>query len=111
LCKGLNIEFFNLCDWCLAVVDFTSLVNVIVPLVAGVLLGFAFRNRKRVDLGKVVFGAIVVLIFSMGFGIGANGELLAAMPRVGFSATVIVWLVLFFSVVFVLIARRIVRMK
>jgi len=87
------------------------MLNFIVPLIAGILLGYVLRNKKRVNLSQVTFGAIVVLIFSLGFSIGASNELLGAMPRVGLNAVVVLMLALLFSVVFVKAARKMVRME
>jgi len=86
-------------------------VIVIVPLVAGILLGFFLRDKKHIDLGKVTFGAIVALIFSMGFMIGSNNDLLASMPKIGVNAIVIALLTIFFSLVFVKAARKVVRFE
>jgi hypothetical protein len=87
------------------------MLNFIVPLIAGILFGYALRNKKRVNLSQVTFGAIVVLIFSLGFSIGSSNELLGAMPRVGLNAVVVLMLALLFSVVFVKVARKMVRME
>ena len=86
-------------------------MNVIVPLVAGILAGVFLRDKRRIDLSKVIFGAIVALIFSMGFMIGSNNDLLASMPRIGGNAIVIASLVVFFSVVFMKIAKKVVRFE
>ena len=87
------------------------MLNFIVPLIAGILLGYVLRNKKRVNLSQVTFGAIVVLIFSLGFSIGSNNELLAAMPRVGLNAVVVLTLTILFSVIFVKAVRKMVGMK
>jgi len=87
------------------------MLNFIVPLIVGILLGYVLRNKKRVNLSQVTFGAIVVLIFSLGFSIGSSNELLGAMPRVGLNAVVVLMLALLFSVVFVKAARKMVRME
>jgi len=86
-------------------------LNVIVPLIAGIMVGFLLRNRKRIDLGKVSFGAIIVLIFSMGFSIGSSNELLQSMPKIGLNALVMVGLALFFSVVFLKVFQKMVKLK
>jgi len=86
-------------------------MNVIIPLLAGILLGLFLRDKKRIDLGKATFGAIVALIFSMGFTIGSNNDLLVLMPRIGVNAIVIALLTIFFSVVFVKAARKVVRFE
>lgn len=83
-----------------------SALSLIIPLIAGILLGFFFRKRKHVNLGKVTVGAIIVLIFSLGFSIGSNSELLNSMPKVGMSAFVMSILAIGFSVLFVVLARR-----
>jgi hypothetical protein len=87
------------------------MLNFIVPLIAGILLGYVLRNKKRVNLSQVTFGTIIVLIFSLGFNIGSSNELLGAMPKVGLNAVVVLMLTLFFSVVFVKAARKMVRME
>ena len=87
------------------------MLNLIVPLIAGILLGYVLRNKKHVDLSRVMFGTIIVLIFSLGFSIGSSNELLGAMPRVGLNAVVVLMLALLFSVVFVKAARKMVRME
>lgn len=84
--------------------------NVIVPLIAGIVTGFFLRNRKHIELGKATFGAIIVLIFSMGFSIGSNNELLQSMPKIGLSAVVLVALTMFFSVIFLKIFRKMVNL-
>ena len=87
------------------------MLNLIVPLIAGILLGYVLRNKKHVNLSRVTFGTIIVLIFSLGFSIGSSNELLDAMPRVGLNAVVVLMLALLFSVVFVKMARKMVRME
>jgi hypothetical protein len=87
------------------------MLNLIVSLIAGILLGYVLRNKKHVNLSQVTFGTIVVLIFSLGFSIGSSNELLSALPRVGLNAVVVLALALFFSVVFVKAARKMVRME
>jgi hypothetical protein len=80
---------------------------LVVPLIAGVLLGYVSRERRIVGLGKLVFGIILVLIFSLGFGIGSNSELLNSLPEVGLSALVIASLVIVFSVIFVKAVKKV----
>ena len=87
-----------------------NLVVLIVPLVAGVSLGYALRRKRQANLGKVSFGIIIVLIFSLGFNIGSNNEVLSSLPRVGLSAFVIALLAIFFSIIFVELIRRKVRL-
>jgi uncharacterized membrane protein YbjE (DUF340 family) len=85
--------------------------EVIIPLIAGVTVGYFFRNRRRLDLGRLTFGAIVILIFSMGFSIGSNSELLQSLPSIGLDALVIVALAMFFSVVFLKAFRKMVKLE
>lgn len=87
------------------------LVGIVTALVAGLLLGFLLRNRKRVNLDKVTFGIIIALIFSLGFSIGSNNELLSSFPKIGVNAVVILVLSVFFSVVFVKAARKLVKIE
>ena len=83
---------------------------LIIPLVAGILLGYVVRERKHVDLNKVTFGIILTLIFSLGFTIGSNNDLLTSIPRVGASALTMAVLAIAFSVFLVVIARRRLKM-
>jgi hypothetical protein len=78
---------------------------LVVPLIAGMLLGY-FLREKKVNLGKVTLGIILVLIFSLGFSIGSNSELLNSLPDIGLSAIVIASLAIVFSVVLVKAGRR-----
>jgi hypothetical protein len=87
------------------------MLNLVVPLIAGILLGYVLRNKKHVNLSQVTFGTIIVLIFSLGFSIGSSNELLATMPEVGLNAVVILLLALLFSVVLVKAARKMVRIE
>ena len=87
------------------------MLNLIVPLIAGILLGYVLRNKKYVNLSRVTFGTIIVLIFSLGFSIGSSNELLGAMPKVALNAVVVLMLTLLFSAVFVKAARKMVRME
>jgi predicted ABC-type exoprotein transport system permease subunit len=79
---------------------------LVVPLAAGMFLGYFLREKKKVNLGKVTLGIILVLIFSLGFGIGSNSELLNSLPDVGLSAAVIASLAIVFSVIFVKAVKR-----
>jgi uncharacterized transporter YbjL len=86
-----------------------TLLNLIIPLAAGILVGYLLRNRKRIKLDKASLAVIVILIFSLGFGIGSNNELLNAVPKVGFNALVISVLTILFSIAFVKAGRRMVK--
>ena len=83
-----------------------NLALLVVPLIAGMLLGYFLREKRKANLGKVTFGIILVLIFSLGFGMGSNNELLKSLPEVGLSAVVIASLAIVFSVVLVKVIRR-----
>jgi hypothetical protein len=89
--------------------DLTMLYFVMV-LIAGIASGYALRRRKKLDFSKVAFGIIMVLIFSLGFSMGSNGELLSSLPRVGLEAFVIMLLAVAFSVVFVKAAGKLVKL-
>lgn len=88
-----------------------STLTLVLALIAGIGLGYVLRGKKRVDLGKVVFGTIIILIFSMGFSIGSNNELLASMPAIGVNAVVIMALSVVFSIVFLKVARKLVNLE
>jgi predicted ABC-type exoprotein transport system permease subunit len=84
---------------------------LVVPLMAGMLLGYFLREKRKVNLGKVTLGIILVLIFSLGFSISSNNELLNSLPEVGLSAVVIASLAIVFSVVLVKAVRRTVGLE
>ena len=83
-----------------------TVLYLMIPLVAGILAGYLFRNKKRVKLDKASVVIIVVLIFCIGFSIGSSNELLAAMPTVGLQALVICLLAIAFSIAFVKVGKR-----
>jgi hypothetical protein len=91
------------------VIDLSMLV-LVVPLVAGIASGFLLRGKIRFDLSKLTFGVILVLIFCLGFAIGSSNELLASFPSVGVSAFVLALLAIGFSVLFVALVRRRLRL-
>jgi ammonia channel protein AmtB len=92
--------------------DVPSLLDVaglVLPLVMGIVVGYFLREKERLNLGKIIFGIILILIFSLGFTMGSNGELLAVMPNVGVTTIVLLAMALFFSILFVKAARKMVR--
>ncbi|HTY74151.1 MAG TPA: LysO family transporter [Candidatus Nanoarchaeia archaeon] len=86
-----------------------TLLDLIVPLIIGVTCGFLLRNRKLPKLENLSLAIIVILIFSLGFGIGSNNQLLTALPQVGLQALVISTLAIAFSIVFVKAGKRLVK--
>jgi hypothetical protein len=84
-----------------------SVFYLIIPLAAGIVAGFLLRGKRRVDFSRVNVAIILLLIFSLGFSIGVNNELLTSLPRVGVSALAMASLAIVFSVFFtVLVGRR-----
>jgi hypothetical protein len=88
-----------------------SIVVFVAPLVGGMLFGYALRGRRQVNLNKLTFGVILTLIFSLGFGIGSDNELLSSLPEVGLSAVVIACLTILFSVVLVNAVKKAVGLE
>ncbi len=88
-----------------------DLLTIVIPLIAGVLLGCLLRNKRKLNLNKATFGIIFVLIFSLGFSIGSNNELLGSLPQVGLKTGVMLLMALFFSILFVKLARKAVGIK
>lgn len=82
---------------------------LVLPLIAGLFFGYLLRERKKVSLAKVTLGIILILIFSLGFTIGSNNELLGSMSSVGLNALLMALLAIGFSVLFVALIRRRVR--
>jgi hypothetical protein len=79
---------------------------LVFPLIAGLLFGYLLREGKKVNLTKVTLGIILILIFSLGFSIGSNNELLGSIPTVGLSALLMALFAIGFSVLFVTLVRR-----
>ncbi len=86
------------------------MLNLVVALIAGIVLGYVLRKKKRVNLTRATFGIILLLIFSLGFSLGSNNELLNSLPKVGLSATVILLFAVGFSVLFVKAAGKMVKL-
>jgi hypothetical protein len=88
-----------------------TLINItvlflVIPLAAGILVGYLLREKKKINLDKTTLAIILVLIFSLGFTIGSDNNLLASIPKVGMSALVMAVSAITFSVLFVVLARR-----
>ncbi len=83
-----------------------SVFYLTIPLVAGIVAGFLLRGKRRIDTGKVNIVIILVLIFSLGFSIGVNRELLNSLPQVGVSALAMAFLAIGFSVLFTVLVGR-----
>ncbi len=79
---------------------------LIIPLAAGILVGYLLREKKKINLDKTTLAIILVLIFSLGFTIGSDNNLLASIPKVGVSALAMAVSAIAFSVLFVVLARR-----
>ncbi len=77
-----------------------------IPLVAGIVAGFLLRGKIRVDVSRLSVATVLVLIFSLGFSIGMDSELLNSLPRVGVSALVMASLAIAFSVFFAVLVGR-----
>jgi hypothetical protein len=84
-----------------------SMFYLMIPLVAGIAAGFALRGKKGVDVSTLNVLLILVLIFSLGFSIGMNRELVNSLPRIGVTALVMASLAIVFSISFTaLVGRR-----
>ena len=83
-----------------------TVLFLIIPLAAGMLVGYLLREKKKINLDKTTLAIILMLIFSLGFTIGSDNDLLASMPRVGVSALAMAVSAIAFSVLFVVLARR-----
>lgn len=87
------------------------MLYLVVPLVAGLIAGYLLRGKGHANLSEVTLGIILVLIFSLGFAIGSNNELLSSLPEVGFSALGMAVLAIGFSVLLVVLVTRRLRMR
>jgi drug/metabolite transporter (DMT)-like permease len=88
-----------------SVINFSALYLTI-PLVAGIVAGFLLRGKRRVGTSKVNIAIILVLIFSLGFSIGVNRELLNSLPQVGVTALTMALLAIGFSVFLTVLVGR-----
>ncbi|MGB9959610.1 MAG: LysO family transporter [Candidatus Bathyarchaeales archaeon] len=89
--------------------DILDIAKLVLPLVAGIAAGYFLKERKRLNLNKIISAIILVLIFSLGFTMGSNNELLAVLPNVGLTTIVLLTTALFFSILFVKAARKLVK--
>lgn len=89
--------------------DVMDLLSLTIPLITGTLLGYTLREKWHTNFDKITFGVIILLIFSLGFSIGSNNELLGSMPKVGLNALVILFFSMVFSIVFVKLAMKLVK--
>jgi uncharacterized membrane protein YbjE (DUF340 family) len=76
------------------------------PLLAGILSGYLLRRMKKINLDRAAGAIVVVLIFSLGFSIGSDAELLGSLPRIGLSALVMALSAVLFSILFTVWARK-----
>ena len=83
-----------------------TVLFLIIPLAAGMLVGYLLREKKKINLDKTTLAIILMLIFSLGFTIGSDNNLLASIPKVGVSALAMSVSAIAFSVFFVVLARR-----
>jgi uncharacterized membrane protein YbjE (DUF340 family) len=89
--------------------DILTVVYLMIPLIAGIFVGYLVRDKKKIKLDRASVAIIVLLIFCVGFSIGSSNELLAAMPTVGLQALLICVLAVAFSIAFVVVGRRLVK--
>jgi uncharacterized transporter YbjL len=89
--------------------DLLTVVYLMIPLLAGIFVGYLVRDKKKIKLDKASVAIIVVLIFCVGFSVGSNNELLAAMPTVGLQALLICVLAIAFSIAFIVVGRKLVN--
>jgi uncharacterized membrane protein YbjE (DUF340 family) len=82
----------------------------VVPLVAGIVAGYALREKWQANLNKATLPIIIALVFSLGFSIGIDNDALSSLPRVGWNALFIASLTIVFSIVLVELARRKVKL-
>ena len=83
-----------------------TVLFLVIPLAAGMLVGYLLREKKKINLDKTTLAIILMLIFSLGFTIGSDNDLLASIPKVGVSALAMAVSAIAFSVLFVVLARR-----
>ncbi|MEM3601297.1 MAG: LysO family transporter [Candidatus Bathyarchaeia archaeon] len=87
-----------------------DVLRVFIPLFLGLVLGYILRRgKKRLNLDRLIFWVILFLVFSLGFTVGSNNELLAVMPDAGFKAVVLSAMTLIFTILFIKALGKMVR--
>lgn len=87
-----------------------DVLRVFFPLLLGLALGYILRReKKRLNLNRLIFWVILILVFSLGFTVGSNNELLALMPDAGLKAVVLSGLTLIFTILFFKALEKMVR--
>lgn len=63
---------------------------VIALMVSGIVTGYLLRNREFIkDTGKVVSGAIFLLLFLLGITVGNNRDILDHLDTIGLKALIL----------------------
>lgn len=86
-----------------------NIVVLVLALIVGMAVGYYLRGKKIFNAEKLILGVILVLIFSLGFSIGSNTELLVMVPSVGLNALVLLFMAMLFSILFMKAARKLVK--
>jgi len=92
-----------------SVAGLLEVAGLTLSLALGLVVGYRLRGKNVHKVEGLIFGSILALIFSLGFSIGSNSELLAVMPSVWFNALVLLAMALFFSVVCAKLAMKLVK--
>jgi uncharacterized membrane protein YbjE (DUF340 family) len=87
------------------------MTSLTAALIAGIFTGHFLRDKRHVSFDKITLGIIILLIFSLGFSIGSNRDLLNSLPTLGVDAALIASSAILFSVALVKIARKMVGLK
>ncbi|MEM3641730.1 MAG: LysO family transporter [Candidatus Bathyarchaeia archaeon] len=86
-----------------------EIAGLVLPLMVGMSVGYFMRNREHLNISKVTSVMILILVFSLGFSIGSNSQLLTVLPKVGLNAIVLLFMAIIFSIFFVKITEKLVK--
>lgn len=65
------------------------MLRIVLIMFCGMVFGYCFRKRHLAFVQKLITALIWLLLFSLGLEVGANRELVAALPSLGIEALVI----------------------
>ncbi len=83
-------------------------------LIIGGLVGHLLKTKGKQNLkylGKVQFILIIILTVTMGIGIGIDNDVFSSLPIIGLFSLIIGISMLIFTVLFIFISRKILRIN
>ena len=92
---------------------YSRLILYLAMLLIGVLIGkkvnFKEKNLEKIQSIQIV--AIVILLLTMGVGIGADKAVFSNISVIGYKAIIISFFTIFVSVILVFVSRKLLRIN